>query len=347
MSEAAIAPLGLRVPGQTADRGAVAFAVAALSVVVLSALLAGFVPLAFSIVTVFLFAGPHNWFEFRYFISRMPPRWGVLRAFFLTAIGGVVTLTAAYIAIPVLSRQFDWSGTAITYASATWNSALVLWIAFLVVLRNRQKARGVARPGDWYLPMSIALLLVGGVWIYPAAWDVAIVYLHPLIALAFLDREIARQRPAWQRVYRRCLLAIPVALVVLWWQLVDSPPLAGNDLLTMRITRHAGAEVLTGISSHALVATHTFLEMIHYGVWIVAMPLVALRAAPWDWAATPLARRSPSWKTLVMAAGLAGLVLVLALWGAFLVNYPLTRDVYFTVAIGHVLAEASFLLRLL
>jgi hypothetical protein len=184
------------------------------------------------------------------------------------------------------------------------------------------------------------------VWLYPAAWDIGIVYLHPLIALWFLDREIARRRPVWQRTYRRCLLAIPVALAVLWWRLAGSPPLAGDDMLTMRITRHAGAEILTGISSHALVATHTFLEMLHYGVWLVAIPLVAMRAKPWDLTDTPLSRRGKQWQWAIMAAGLAGLAIVVVLWGAFLTDYPVTRDVYFTIAIGHVLAEASFLLRL-
>ena len=42
----------------------------------LSALLASFVPLQFSILTVFLFAGPHNWFELRYFLTRLPVRFG-------------------------------------------------------------------------------------------------------------------------------------------------------------------------------------------------------------------------------------------------------------------------------
>ncbi len=37
------------------------FAVAAVGLAILSAFLAGWVPLGFSIVTVFLFAGPHNW----------------------------------------------------------------------------------------------------------------------------------------------------------------------------------------------------------------------------------------------------------------------------------------------
>jgi len=36
-----------------------------------------------------------------------------------------------------------------------------------------------------------------------------------------------------------------------------------------------------------------------------------------------------------------------ALWGGFLADYPETRDIYFTVAIVHVLAEIPFLLRAL
>ena len=40
-------------------------------------------------------------------------------------------------------------------------------------------------------------------------------------------------------------------------------------------------------------------------------------------------------------------IVVLLLWGCFLANYPLTRDVYFTVALLHVLAEVPFLLRIL
>ena len=42
----------------------------------LSALLASWLPLQVSVVTVFLFAGPHNWFELRYFLIRLPVRFG-------------------------------------------------------------------------------------------------------------------------------------------------------------------------------------------------------------------------------------------------------------------------------
>ena len=50
---------------------------------------------------------------------------------------------------------------------------------------------------------------------------------------------------------------------------------------------------------------------------------------------------------LVMSESVSCLLVSLVLWAGFLSNYPLTRDIYFTVAMLHVLAEAPFLLRLL
>ncbi|MDX6384408.1 MAG: hypothetical protein QOK48_1981, partial [Blastocatellia bacterium] len=35
------------------------------------------------------------------------------------------------------------------------------------------------------------------------------------------------------------------------------------------------------------------------------------------------------------------------LWFGFSINYPAMRDVYFAVAMAHVLAEAPFLLRMI
>ena len=43
-----------------------------LTLAVTAALLAWWTPIAFPIVTVFLFAGPHNWLEARYFLTRLP-----------------------------------------------------------------------------------------------------------------------------------------------------------------------------------------------------------------------------------------------------------------------------------
>jgi hypothetical protein len=171
--------------------------------------------------------------------------------------------------------------------------------------------------------------------------------LHSLVALAFLDREIGRMQPAWRTAYRGCLFLVPVALGVLWWNLAAAPNLPGIDWLSEQITRHAGAGILDGVSTHLLVSTHTFLEMLHYGVWIVAIPLVSVRMRPWRLGNVPLARRSQFWRAAILASIAAGVLVMLVLWCGFIANYPLTRDIYFTVAMLHVLAEVPFLLRLL
>ena len=66
----------------------------------LSALLASWLPLQVSVVTVFLFAGPHNWFELRYFLMRLPVRFGQSRNFFITAFAGIGFLTITYVSLP-------------------------------------------------------------------------------------------------------------------------------------------------------------------------------------------------------------------------------------------------------
>ncbi|MGB7948618.1 MAG: hypothetical protein WCH75_13125, partial [Candidatus Binatia bacterium] len=78
------------------------FGGAALTLEILAAALVVSTPLQFSIFTVFLFAGPHNWIEVRYFLERLPARWGRLRNFFLLSSGGIVGLTIAYAALPWL-----------------------------------------------------------------------------------------------------------------------------------------------------------------------------------------------------------------------------------------------------
>jgi hypothetical protein len=318
------------------------FACAVVALALVALLLAGWCPLGFSIVTVFLFAGPHNWLEARYFVARMPARWGALRGHYLTGIAGVLSLTIGFTALPYLERQFDWSGEAFLMAVAAWNTVLVGWICWMAVLRSRQNPRR-----SWPLLAPLGFMLVGLAWLKPLAWDLGLVYLHPLVALAFLDRELASHRAEWRRAYRLLLAALPLALAALWWRLADAPSLPGADALTSRITAHAGGEILTGVSNHLLVATHTFLEMLHYGVWLVAIPLVSLRTRPWQIAQVPLARRSAAWRTAVAGLLLIGGLAVVGFWAGFLADYPRTRDLYFTVAMLHVLAEVPFLLRLL
>jgi hypothetical protein len=72
-------------------------------VVAAAALLAGWFPIGFSIAIVFLFAGPHNWLEARYFMTRMPARWGRLWGYSTLGIGGVVALAATIVLANLLS----------------------------------------------------------------------------------------------------------------------------------------------------------------------------------------------------------------------------------------------------
>jgi hypothetical protein len=318
------------------------FAAVAIAAALFACLLAGWAPLGFSIVTVFLFAGPHNWMEGRYFLSQMPARWGPLRLYFLTGIGGVLLLAAAFAALPSIDRWLGLDSEHWLALLATWNSALVLWVAALATLRARFNPK---RAWPWIWPA--AGVLVALAWLWPRDWSLALVYLHPLVAIWFLDLELKRRRPAWRSGYHVALAFAALFFVSLFWRLGDAPNLPGDDALSWRIARHAGADLVGGVSSHFLVAAHTYLEMLHYDVWCIALPLVAFREAPWKLANLPLGRRSHAWRLALGAVLLTGLFVAIALWAGFLADYPLTRDIYFTVAILHVLAEAPFLLRLL
>jgi hypothetical protein len=304
--------------------------------------LSALAPLGFAIATVFLFAGPHNWMEARFFLSRMPARWSRLRGYFTIGILGVVILAAASLLLPSFARNWQWERGDWLAGIAVWNSLLVAWVMALADQRRRETGRE-----HWAYVLPAGFALIAFTWLAPLAWNLALVYLHPLVALWFLDRELGRRRRDWQLVYRRSLTLIPLLVAGLWWQLASSPDLPGDDMLTMQIANHAGAGLLSGVSSRFLVATHTFLETLHYAVWIVAVPLIGYAGAPWALQRVPLAHRSRLWRTIIASVLLIGAGITVLLWVGFLADYPLTRDIYFSIAILHVLAEIPFLLRML
>lgn len=312
--------------------------------VIAAAAFASWLPLQVSIVTLFLFAGPHNWFELRYFLMRLPVRFGRSRNFFLTAFAGLGVLTLTYVSLPFLYNAALWGEEAWYVVVASWNTALLVWVALLVWLRCRQKPRANWK---WTIPVALALCSLN--WLGPDLFSLAIVYVHPLIALWFLDRHIRRTRPEWLRAYRRCLWLLPLVLTVMIWQLSLAAPLADNNGLFWRITQHSGAEVLPQVSSHMLVSVHLFLEMLHYGVWIIALPLIGRigSARFWEVRSVPIARHPKGFPRIVAGLLIVALVAAGVLWFGFSIDYATTRDIYFTVAIAHVLAEAPFLLRML
>ena len=308
----------------------------------LAAVLASWLPLQVSIATVFLFAGPHNWFEFRYFLMRLPARFGRSGNFFAVAFAGIFVLTAAYLAMPALYYANLWSGSNWPDAIATWNTLLLLWLGTLVIMRGRQSSRR-----DWFWALPLVFTLCALNWLAPQLFSLAIVYAHPLVALWFLDRHLRRTRPGWLRAYHRCLVILPLLIIGMLWQLSRTSSLADDNGLFWRITQHAGADLLPNVSSHLLVSLHVFLEMLHYGVWIVALPLIGATGSIWKVRTIPLARRRGGFPKLIAAVLIIGLFVVALLWFGFSVNYPAMRDIYFAVAIAHVLAEAPFLLRMI
>lgn len=307
-----------------------------------AAVFAALAPIGASIVTVFLFAGPHNWFEARYFLRRLPPRWGAMRNYFSLGIAGAVALTAGFALLPFLAERGDWNYERWLHGTALWNVALVAWTASLAALRRRLSP---TRSWRWLWPCAAVVAAAG--WLEPRAWDIALVYAHPLVALWFLDRELRKFGPEVVSRFRRTLAVVPILALLVVGLTADAAPLDGRDLLTDRISRHAGTELFTVVSDRCPVALHVFLECIHYAVWIVLLPALTLRTAPWRLTDVPLARRSVAWRRAVGVVLCAGVAIALILWAGFLVDYPMTRDVYFTVAMLHVLAEIPFLLRLL
>ena len=191
------------------------------------------------------------------------------------------------------------------------------------------------------------LLVAAAAWAAPQYWSLSLVYLHPLIAMWFLERQIRRTRPEWLRAYHICLASIPLFLLILWASLAGRPNLPEETNLFWRIAQHAGSGILPGVSSHVLVATHVFLESIHYFVWILLIPLVDRRAMPWRWNDIPLFSNASGFPKMVSAFLVLAVVVVVALWFGFAVDYTTTRDVYFAFAIGHVLAEFPFLIKML
>jgi hypothetical protein len=317
-----------------------------------SAVFASWLPLQVSVVTVFLFAGPHNWFEFRYFLMRLPARFGKSRNFFLAAFAGIGVLTVTYVSLPVVFRLGSWSEEAWSIVIAGWNSLLLGWIGLLVWLRAQQKSES---NWSWF---PAVLLAVGAFnWFAPLLFSLAIVYLHPLVALWFLDRHLVRTRPQWVRGFRSFLLVLPLLLTLMIWRLSTTAPLEDDNGLFWRITQHSGAELLPAVSSHMLVSVHLFLEMLHYGVWIIALPFIgaAIRLGNresseqefWKSASVPLVRHPRGFPKLIAALLVFAALLVVVLWFGFSFDYSTTRDIYFTVAIAHVLAEAPFLLKML
>jgi hypothetical protein len=325
-----------------AENSSLVFACLFIFFAAVAAIIIGWQPLTLSILTIFLFAGVHNFFEFRYFLARMPLRWGKSRTFYSVGIGGVIILTGAYLAIYFGSGNWLWSYENSGIIVASWDTAFVLWLALLVYLRGKQRPKT-----DWSFAFSVAFLFAALAWFLPNYWSLSLVYIHPFVAMWFLERQIRRTKRDWLKAYHFCLATIPFFVIGLWFAFADTPNLSNETALFARITQHAGSEILPNISSRFLVATHVFLETIHYAVWILLIPLVDSRAIPWRLKDIPLFSNKQGFPKIVLSGLAVGLLIVAVLSIGFTANYAVTRDIYFAFAMAHVLAEMPFLIKML
>lgn len=276
--------------------------------VALAAVLAATFPVQLSIAAVFVFAGPHNWMEARYFAARMPVRWAHQRGFFLAALAGVIALSATFSLLPV--------------DRTLWHCGAALWTVLLV--------RSARRPG-FAIALPIALFWMAFAFVAPPTADLVLVFLHPLVALWFVHRQIAASRPEWLAGFRAIAAAvIPAAAII--FAIHAGDPANGAE-----------ASFLKQYLAPPFVALHAFLELLHYGAWVMLLPLIGLASAPWDLRAIPLAQPRRGWPKLVTLVFVAGAVAVVLLWICFAIDYRTTREIYFTLAILHVMAEIPFL----
>lgn len=322
-----------------------AFTLLIVGITTLFALVAAFAPVQLSIAIVILFAGAHNWFELRYVLSRFPARFGKIRPFFIVAIAGVFLLAISFIILGYFGQYGLWSSAindlSLSRLYKVWNTAFVFWLLALISIRNKE------RSNDYPLALPIAAALLAVNWISAPLFGLMLVYAHPLIGLLILRRETTLSKPQLQGVSNSLIVVSLVALTSLLLILCQSQNLNTTENLTDKIARHAGALILPGVSSHLLVSVHVFLELVHYFVWIVAIPYVTLGSRIFSLAKIPLICRSSNWRPIVGSVLVTGVALVVLLQTAFTVDFSTARDIYFTIAILHVLAEFPVLLRLM
>lgn len=279
-------------------------------------------PLLWTTLAVGFLAGPHNLMEARYLLGRLPRRAGKLRFFMgLSALGvlsiGCLSLYLAYTDNP--------------YSLRIWATLLLLWVGSLLLLRSREHPR---RNWPWVEP--VVFLLCGWIWLSPVSFALSLVLFHPLMAILVLGRELHFYRRPERAYYRPFLGAVAGGLVVLLLTLGLHPspaPSAFNNLV-----------VIHG-PTLPFLAVHTYLEIVHYAIWILLLPALAASTRRGRLEVYPVLRNAPRRLWAARAFLGAGLLVSALLWWGFAVDFEFTRDLYFQVAIFHVLVEFPFLIR--
>ena len=95
------------------------------------------------------------------------------------------------------------------------------------------------------------------------------------MAFWFLDRHLRRTRPDWvERTIAAWFVPLVVAMI---WFFSHNDRAAGRQRSVLANYATCGSRASARCFSHLLVSVHVFLEMLHYGVWLFALPLITAR----------------------------------------------------------------------
>jgi hypothetical protein len=318
------------------------FAIALVLLVFVFAVLAAYTPIWSTLITVCAFGGPHNYAEYRYFLSRLPSRFGPLRAFFITAFAGAIILFLLQIVLTQLFLRNAASNPGARPALFCWNELLILWMFALSILRYRSTdntPKSLLVANSLYVALATAANLLSA-----AAFSISLTYLHPLLGLWILERELKRTRKSWVAAYRWCLLSIPFAAVAILCALNNSHNANPSPELVGALNGNAlGAQLFPNASTMSLLALFGFLQMVHYGVWLIAMPIANRSWKRWRIERLPIIAKKPFLRPFILVACGLGVLAILFFWCGYVLDYDDVNEIYITITTLHVMAEVPFI----
>ncbi len=314
------------------------FAAASIFLVVASVLLAGLSPVLFSVAIVVVFGAPHNWVEFRYVLSRLPSRLGPFRGFFLTSFIGAILLCITEIVMMFLVQENAISVALARQLVLIWNEFLILWIFALSFSRYPKSLKETALIGG-----SLTAIMTEPGSLPPQVFTLAIVYVHPAVGLWIFERELRRTRKSWLKTYHLCMLTVPAAVLLLIFWLSGTTYDAAYARSLSELSGNVGTNLFKSASPAVLLAVYGFLQMVHYGVWVFAMPLATRSWERWRFDRLPALKNRLIVRTLCGYVFGLGAVALCAFWVGFKLDYASTMNLYVFLSTLHVLAEVPFM----
>jgi hypothetical protein len=321
---------------------AVVFFLALFMLIVASACLAGYAPIAFTIITVCVFGAPHNFSEFRYFLSKLPSRLATLKTFFITAFSGTVILFMLELALMFLGKTHSIERNYRTAGWAIWNELVLVWLVVLAHFRYRfDKSKSLE-----FIRLAVPAFSMATVanLISPALFTYGLTYLHPMLSLWIFERELRRSNKSLLPTYHKSLFLVPLALTGLTIALWNSPTDSAFGFTLNSFVDTAGNTATTNqVPVKLLLAIFAFLQMVHYGIWCFGIPILSDGWKKWRLDKIAVLRDRAKLRAPLFVLSLTAVLIVVAFWLNFVMNYEITNEVYLTLATLHVLAEIPFM----